>query len=413
MGRWGLSSLETSHAPITDFLVALLNSTQPFHEVPGKYWDLSPANSEPLKNFSPIHLHIEVKEFRSGTLCLLQNPDSLPLTDWCIAVDLMTSLECIHETLGPSLIDVTEFLIKHGISFCTLVPLSNLISPTENAPATSFHQFLGYRPHQYQFDLADFAAYETFWESFLLAQPQGHHALCYGGIVGHLAWETLPDSVALAGPSYSALQGQQETFHDWGDLFVDNRLSDRDLDLICGTYDVGTEQHGMYDFFCCWSVLTILSSRANCNTILVPKGEYLGKFWLQCRLLEQGVWKLLSQPPYWNSVGERFSSYFEGMAPKNKDESESSQAHLSDEQGCSFVPPILAGRFSYTFSFSSPYITFCSLITVLYCYTVIFSSSCYKHNMQITCCLYQKCSMDRSWQSQTLLWTQRIQRRIT
>jgi len=37
-----------------------------------------------------------------------------------------------------------------------------------------------------------------------------------------------------------ALQGQQESFQDGGDLFVDDQLSDQELDLICGTYDVGT-----------------------------------------------------------------------------------------------------------------------------------------------------------------------------
>jgi len=201
VGGQGLSSSEKNHAPIINFLVALLGSRQLYHEVPGKYWDLSAGNSETLTSFSPIHLRIEVKKFCDFTLCLLHSRGQAPTTDWCITVELMTSLKCICCCLGPSLIDVAEFLLKNGTPFRTLAPSSKL--PLEQAPATSPHLCLGCRPHQYKFDLADFAAYETRRESFLLAQPQGRCALCYGGIVACLARETLPDSVVFTGPSYT------------------------------------------------------------------------------------------------------------------------------------------------------------------------------------------------------------------
>ena len=61
--------------------------------------------------------------------------------------------------------------------------------------------------------------------------------------MGRLARETLPDLVALAGPSYSALQGQQESFREGGDLFVDDQLSEEELNLICGSYEVGHPGH--------------------------------------------------------------------------------------------------------------------------------------------------------------------------
>jgi len=275
VGGQGLSSSEKNHAPIIDFLVALLGSRQPYHEVPGKYWDISAGNSEPLTSFSPIHLCIEVKKFCDFTLCLLHSRGQVPTTDWCIAVEPMTSLECIRHCLGPSLIDVAEFLLKNGTPFHTLAPSSKL--PLEQAPATSPHLSLGCHPHRYKFDLADFAAYETRRESFLLAQPQGRRALCYGGIVAHLARETLPDSAVFTGPSYKACQ---ETLEEGGDLLVDDRLSDRDLDLICGTYEVETGLGGMHDFathFC--NELMYLSSRSNCNAVLVPEDKCLGKCW--------------------------------------------------------------------------------------------------------------------------------------
>lgn len=66
--------------------------------------------------------------------------------------------------------------------------------------------------------------------------------------MARLARETLPDSVVLAGPSHKALEGQQKIFDGGGNLFVDDQLSERDLDLICGTYEVATGKGGMYDF---------------------------------------------------------------------------------------------------------------------------------------------------------------------
>jgi hypothetical protein len=257
VGGKGLSDSGGGRAPITDFLVALLASKDPFHDVPGKYWDLSPGNGQPLKSFTPIHLCITIREFQGGALCLLQSSPRIPLTaDWYIAVEPMTGLECIRHALGPSLIDVAQFLLDEGIPFRTLTPSSE--SPRRTPSPTPSRQLLGSRPYQYKFDIADFATYETIRESFLKDQPQGRRALCYGGIVGRLARETLPDSAALAGPSDSALQGEQGFFQDGGDFFVDDQLSDRELDLICGTYDVGTGKPGMSTFPCCANLFIVL-----------------------------------------------------------------------------------------------------------------------------------------------------------
>ena len=123
----GLSASEGGHAPITDFFVALLASQEPLRDVPGKYWDLSPENTGPLTSFSPIHLRITIKEFRDRTLCLLHSLSGLSsMADWCIAVEPMIALECIRHALGPSLIDVAQFLLDEGIPFHTLTPSSNL-----------------------------------------------------------------------------------------------------------------------------------------------------------------------------------------------------------------------------------------------------------------------------------------------
>jgi len=74
-----------------------------------------------------------------------------------------------------------------------------------------------------------------------------------------LARETLPDSVVLAGPSYEALQGQQEIFGEGSDMLVDDQLSEDDLAFICGTYVVETGIKSMHDYSECWNNLTYSS----------------------------------------------------------------------------------------------------------------------------------------------------------
>jgi hypothetical protein len=69
VGGQGLSSSTNDRKPITDFLAALTYFARPFHDVPGKYWDLSPGNTKPLKLFSPIHFRIEVKKLQNRSQC--------------------------------------------------------------------------------------------------------------------------------------------------------------------------------------------------------------------------------------------------------------------------------------------------------------------------------------------------------
>lgn len=169
-------------------------------------------------------------------MCLIIS-NSADEDSWHIGVDAATSLECIRRTLGPSRVDITDFLIKRGISFCTPspVPLGLASPPVSNSPC-----ILGERCKDYKFDIADFVAYEAMRDSFLVERAEGRAALCCGGIVARLARETLPSSVVYAGPSEGAYKGSQKIFSDGKTLFVDDNLSEEAMDLICGTYRVET-----------------------------------------------------------------------------------------------------------------------------------------------------------------------------
>ena len=68
------------------------------------------------------------------------------------------------------------------------------------------------------------------------SQAHGPFALRSSGIIARLAREVLPNSNALSGPSYEALNGGRERFICDGEIYVDDSLSVDDLGLICGTY---------------------------------------------------------------------------------------------------------------------------------------------------------------------------------
>lgn len=123
-------------------------SERPFHDFPGKYWDLSSANAEPLGHPQHIKVQIIIKEFHSGTMCLICPRESVTRTDpstataddsWYVAVDAVTSLECIRRALGPSPTDILDFLIQramaigipHTLPFSAQLSIS--ASPTQHA----------------------------------------------------------------------------------------------------------------------------------------------------------------------------------------------------------------------------------------------------------------------------------------
>ena len=251
IGGTSLSFTTKDQDQVRDFLSVVMCSERPFHDVPGKYWDLSSANAEFLSDAKNIKIQIIIKEFRNGTMCLLYPRNSATTEkSWYVAVDAVTSLECIRRALGPSPTDILDFLVERGMSFHTLFPLApNFQIPRVPSDLRKSTRVLGRRSVDYKFNTVDFVEYEYLRDYFFKKnQAAARRALCYGGIVARLAREALPNSMIYTGPSDSALRGEQEVFSDGRVLFVDDKLSEDALDLICGTYQVETGQGGMYLF---------------------------------------------------------------------------------------------------------------------------------------------------------------------
>jgi hypothetical protein len=229
-------------AAIQDFLSILAESSDPFEEVPGKYWDLSSSGLNPIVELCKVFISIEERQFTDGKHYIIRPRFLHPSRDssWLLSVDPITALECIRRGLGPHTVDIGNFLISHGVRFRTLQQIPNALN-SENPARPRSCRYLGNRPVGYSFDLADFAGYEVLRDSFLRSQPHGPLALREGGIIARLAREVLPNSNALSGPSSEALSGQRAQFQYGDKIYVDDNFSEVELGLICGTYALGNQ----------------------------------------------------------------------------------------------------------------------------------------------------------------------------
>lgn len=251
-------SSKANQQPIMDFLNILANSSRPFHEVPGQYWDLSPGNHAPLGHHECLHLRIELKQFGSESLCLLhpRGLESSECPQWILAVPPMTALECIRRQLGPDPYQLAEYFVANGMEFRTLQRLS---SDKKLEPrSTSSGPKAPRRPVGYQFDLADFSKYQTARDTYLESYPCARRALSVGGILARLAREVLPVSAILAGPSQDALDGNQDILVCNGEIFVDDGLSEETKKMLGGTYE---QQSNGKLFYLLFSLSLIIFSR--------------------------------------------------------------------------------------------------------------------------------------------------------
>jgi hypothetical protein len=238
VGGQHLNASADDRVVIDHFLSILAGCENPFNDVPGKYWDLSPLGHIPLVNLTKVFISIEERQFTGGVQYIIHPRSLHPDRDapWLLSVDPLTALECIRRGLGPHRVDIAKFLISHGVHFRTLQLLSNSPEPCVRPQC----RYLGYRPVDYRFDLADFAGYEALCDSFLRSQPHGPLALREGGIIARLAREVLSNSDALLGPSSEALSGRGAKFVYNDKIYVEDTFSEAELGLICGTYTLST-----------------------------------------------------------------------------------------------------------------------------------------------------------------------------
>ncbi|KAJ7438574.1 hypothetical protein B0H11DRAFT_1752689 [Mycena galericulata] len=168
------------------------------------------------------------------------------------ATDLV---EVLRQEWGPDIKDVVRHLLARGIPFWLAYMSAEIMPAPKTPPSYTLRpkgfkadttSGLGFRPHGYKFDEHDYKAYTTRCNLHFLHTPRARIALQYGGIIARLARSEVPDD--------DFFRGFDDQIYDVGDCLWDEtsqhcywyeRLSDHEVDLVCGVYHVGT---GMYPF---------------------------------------------------------------------------------------------------------------------------------------------------------------------
>ncbi|EGO04479.1 hypothetical protein SERLA73DRAFT_44533 [Serpula lacrymans var. lacrymans S7.3] len=101
------------------------------------------------------------------------------------------------------------------------------------------HVTLGYQRKGYKSDVIDYSCYQDVCNKLLLSTC-GHVALLQGGIVWCLAINVLSPEAVLSGPSSDTREPKEIFQTTDGHFFINDCLSQEELDLISGVYNVYT-----------------------------------------------------------------------------------------------------------------------------------------------------------------------------
>ncbi|KAJ7880099.1 hypothetical protein B0H13DRAFT_2345794 [Mycena leptocephala] len=156
-------------------------------------------------------------------------------------------IEVLRQQWGPEIKDVAGHFLARGIPFW-LAYISAEIMPESKTFALRTRGFkpdvssgLGFCPHKYNFDEHDYNAYITHRDLKLLHTMRGRIALQYGGIIARLARSEVLDD--------NFFHQFDDEIYNVGDCLWDgtsqhaywyDRLSDSEIDLLCGVYHLST-----------------------------------------------------------------------------------------------------------------------------------------------------------------------------
>jgi len=146
-----------------------------------------------------------------------------------------TALECYRRD-WRTIPDVVKHLTEVGKPFRTFNSRARMFT----GPTSIRHcSPLGWRRKDFVFRLDDYRHYEDVFLSFLQLS-HAHASLQSGGILWRLSVDVIGTEIALQGPSADAHVFGDIVTAPNGDQFVSDRLTDEEMDLLCGKYYVYT-----------------------------------------------------------------------------------------------------------------------------------------------------------------------------
>lgn len=208
--------------------------------VPPELCDMSPSSASPITSCNDYLLVERVANgsrvfYRIVPRCSRANED--PVWDLLVS-DSITAVECIrrsHAQLGK--VELVNFFLQTGRPFSTRMPIHPAppppLTPRLGKYSTSG---LGERHVNYKPDVIDYKGYERDRTTFLLSD-RARAALLEGGIVWRLAIEHLKFDDVMGGP-VDLDSGLYERFDGEPVGGWDDKLTNDELDLICGVYKI-------------------------------------------------------------------------------------------------------------------------------------------------------------------------------
>jgi hypothetical protein len=240
------------YKPLMDFTDILISNRQKeLHKIPGSpvplsgFWDLGPHSPRRLPLPTPsteqsLSAFIKVRPLRCSktrrVVYFLKMVESSDVRFHVVVNHAATAIECYRRGWRTSL-EVLRHLTEVGKPFGTFVPrLQEFTGPA----ITRACRVLGWRRNGYVFRPEDFAEYEDLRLTFLETQP---HARA-GGQEGGIVWRLTVDDIGLA----AVLRGPSPSAHATGNIFtapngaefVNDRLTEEEMDMLCGKYQVYT-----------------------------------------------------------------------------------------------------------------------------------------------------------------------------
>ena len=257
---------------------------------PKGLWDLNLHDDEYLPKITSPTVSLRVENTSIGLVCWIEsiNLHSSRNAPWSLLVqDPAIAIECLRRRWGPHLVDIAFELHSRGIPFKTYIAVNYQI--TLDRPAVIG---LGYRLSGYVPSKRDYETYESIRNRFL-SSPRARAAMLKGGIIWRLAKEAIPESAVLSGPS-TEVYSTGAMFQSNRGIFLDDGLSEDELDLISGVYKVFTGK-----FLQC----------INISMILIP-GDRKGKGVQESHLSwwpKHSIWARSGlDMGYWSESSERW-----------------------------------------------------------------------------------------------------------
>ncbi|KAJ7848209.1 hypothetical protein B0H13DRAFT_1730038 [Mycena leptocephala] len=169
-----------------------------------------------------------------------------------------TAVMVIRMGWGPD--EIIHRLLEHGVEFriCLMAGAYHVPLPPPRASYTG----LGYRRPKYKPTPVDHGVYMMLRNRFL-ASPRGRTALFVGGIVAHLARLVVDQELASLGPTSEVFRTGIRLWDGQSSAaYWDDALTEQEIDLICGVYEIGT---GAPETYLSTFFLTVCRSRKQNN----------------------------------------------------------------------------------------------------------------------------------------------------